>query len=178
LKSLLVFVCLCLPLAATAARVSTEGFSIDVPEGWATQQGVMGVPLMARPNKARDAEGWGQDLLTVTSEPADRRRTCLDAFTQRKLTQLAYHASEFVKLEEEALDLPARLKGKGTAVATRLTLRYREGPRELMAYVLVLDAGPRFLTATLTSTPARFEFQRARFRAAVESLRLTAAEPR
>jgi len=107
LKSLLVFVCLCLPLAATAARVSTEGFSIDVPEGWATQQGVMGVPLMARPNKARDAEGWGQDLLTVTSEPADRRRTCLDAFTQRKLTQLAYHASEFVKLEEEALDLPA-----------------------------------------------------------------------
>lgn len=176
MKRLLTLFCLCLPLAAQAARLSTAGFSIAVPEGWTTEQGVMGVPLMARPDKARDAEGWGQDLLTVTTEPADRRRTCLEAFTQRKLTQLAYHASAFEKLEEEALELPAGLNSKRTAVATRLTLRYREGPRELMAYVLVLDAGPQFLTATLTSSPARFEFQRARFRATVESLRAAVAK--
>lgn len=176
MKALITLLCLALPFAASAARVNTEGFSIEIPEGWTTQQGVMGVPLMARPDQARDAEGWGQDLLTVTAEPADRRRTCLDAFTQRKLTQLAYHASEFVKLEEEPLELPLGLKGKGSTVATRLTLRYREGPRELMAYVLVFDAGPHFLTATLTSSPARFEFQRARFRSVVESLRATAAK--
>ncbi len=86
---------------------------------------------------------------------------------QRKLAELAYHASDFSKVEEQALDLPA----KNGQPATRLTLRYREGPRELMAYVLILDAGTHFLTATLTSSPARFEFQRARFRSVVESLR-------
>lgn len=152
---------------AQAARVAGDGFSIELPEGWQSKQGIMGVPLMARPPQATDSEGWGKDLLTVTVEPADKRRTCLEGFTQRKLGELRYHASEFQKLEEEALDLPA----KNGRPATRLTLRYREGPRELMAYVLILDAGSYFLTATLTSTPARFEFQRARFRTLVESLR-------
>lgn len=173
MKSWLALLCLALPLAAQAARVKGDGFSIDVPDGWQVQRGVMGVPLMARPPQATDAEGWGQDLLTVTAEPADRRRTCLEGFTLRKLSQFGYHASEFQKLEEEALELPA----KNGRVATRLTLRYREGPRELMAYVLILDAGSHFLTATVTSSPARFEFQRARFRTLVESLRRASGTP-
>ena len=167
MRLLLALLCLHLPLMAQAARVTGDGFSIELPEGWQAKQGVMGVPLMARPPQATNPEGWGQDLLTVTVEPADKRRTCLEGFTLRKLGELRYHAAEFQKLEEEALDLPA----KNGRPATRLTLRYREGPRELMAYVLILDAGSQFLTVTLTSTPARFEFQRARFRTAVESLR-------
>ncbi len=165
--------CLGLPLSAQAARTGGAGFSIDVPETWELQRGVMGVALIARPPQASDAEGWGQDLLTVTAEPADRRRTCLEAFTQRKLGQLAYHAAAFEKLEELALDLPAR-NGRP---ATLLTLRYREGPRELMAYVLILDAGKQFLTATLSSSPPRFEFQRAQFRRVVESLRQASSKP-
>lgn len=170
---LLLLLCATLPLLAQAARVKGEGFSIEVPEGWQVQHDLMGVPLMARPAQASDAEGWGQDLLTITREPVNHRRTCLEGFTQRKLGEFAYHASQFEKLEEEALQLPA----KGGREATRLTLRYREGPRELMAYVLILDAGSHFLTATLTAPPARFEFQRARFRAVVESLR-TASMPK
>ena len=160
----LALLCLGLPLLAQAARVQGDGFSIDLPKDWESRQGVMDVPLMARPPQASDAEGWGQDLLTVTVEKADKRRTCLEGFTQRKLKEFAYHASQFEKLEE----LPLELQGR---VATLLTLRYREGPRELMAYVLILDAGTQFLTATVTSSPARFEFQRAQFRSAIESLR-------
>ncbi len=175
MKQLLALICLCLSLNAEAARITADGFSIEVPEGWQVQQGVMNVPLMARPAQATDAEGWGQDLLTVTREPVDRRRTCLEGFTLRKLAEFAYHASQFQKLEELPLELPASLKGKGSSVATRLTLRYREGPRELMAYVLIVDAGSHFLTATLTSSPTRFEFQRARFRTVVESLRRASA---
>ena len=174
MKRLLALLCLCLPLMAEAARTQAEGFSIELPEGWQAQQGLMGVPLMARPPQATDAEGWGQDLLTVTREPADRRRTCLEGFTLRKLGELSYHAATFEKLEQIALDLPA----KNGRPATLLTLRYREGPRELMAYVLILDAGSHFLTATLTSSPARFEFQRARFRSVVESLRRASATAR
>lgn len=164
MRALLTLLCLGLPLLAQATRVQGDGFSIDLPEGWESRQGLMDVPLMARPPQASDAEGWGQDLLTVTVEKADKRRTCLEGFTQRKLGEFAYHASQFEKLEE----LPLELQGR---VATLLTLRYREGPRELMAYVLILDAGTRFLTATVTSSPARFEFRRAQFRSAVESLR-------
>ena len=164
MKRLLTLAALLLPLSAFAARVVGDGYSIEVPQGWESRQGVMDVPLMARPPQATDAEGWGQDLLTVTVEKADKRRTCLEGFTQRKLKEFAYHASQFEKLEE----LPLELQGR---VATLLTLRYREGPRELMAYVLILDAGNRFLTATITSSPARFEFQRAKFRSAAESLR-------
>ena len=167
MKTLLTWLCLCLPLLAQAAPTRGEGFSIELPTGWQAQQGVMGVPLMARPPKDSDPEGWGQDLLTVTREAVDRRRTCLEGFTLRKLGELSYHAAAFEKLEQVALDLPA----KNGRPATLLTLRYREGPRELMAYVLILDAGSHFLTATLTSSPARFEFQRARFRTVVESLR-------
>ena len=157
--------------AASAAVERGEGFSIEVPAGWTVQRDLMGVPLMARPDRATDAEGWGADLLTVTREPADRRRTCLDAFVQRKLQQFAYHSERFQKLEEEALDIPA----KGGAPATLLSLRYTEGPRELMAYVLILDAGPHFLTATFTSSPARFEFQRAALRRTLETLRARAS---
>lgn len=167
----LILFALCLPLAAQAGRVSGTGFSIEIPDGWQIDRDLMGVPLMARPDQAKDATGWGEDLLTVTREPADRRRTCLEGFTLRKLGQFAYHASRFEKLEQEELELPA----KNGRVATRLTLRYTEGPRELMAYVLILDAGSHFLTATLTSSPARFEFQRARFRSLVESLRAASA---
>lgn len=157
-------VLLALPVAVQAARVQGSGFAVEIPQGWETQADVMGVPLMARPPKATDPKGWGQDLLTVTVEAADRRRTCLEAFTQRKLGQFSYHAARFEKIEEEPLELDGR-------VATRLTLRYTEGPRELMAYVLILDTGSDFLTATLTAPPARFESQRALFRSTVESLR-------
>lgn len=156
--------------ASQAGRENAEGFSIEVPEGWTVQRGLMGVPLMARPDRASDADGWGADLITVIREPADRRRTCLDAFVMRKLQQFAYHSERFEKIEELPLDIPA----KNGAPATLLTLRYTEGPRELMAYVLVLDAGPYFLTATASSSPARFEFQRATLLRAVESLRNTA----
>ena len=155
--------------ASQAARERGDGFYIDIPAGWAVQRDLMGVPLMARPDRSADAEGWGADLITVLREPADRRRTCLDAFVMRKLQQLAYHSARFEKLEEETFDLPAQ----GGAPATLLTLRYTEGPRELMAYMLVLDAGPHFLTATASSSPARFEFQRAHLRQTLETLRAT-----
>jgi len=172
MRPLLSLALLCLfPLWAQAASFKAKGFSIELPDGWQTQQGVMNIPLMARPDQASDPEGWGQDLLTVISEPHDARRTCLEGYTLRKLGQLRYHASTFQKLDETALDLPA----KNGLPATLLTLRYTEGPRELMAYVLILDAGSHFLTATLSSSPARFEFQRAPFRRVVESLR--AASP-
>lgn len=167
MKHLFALTCLCLSLNAEAARIKADGFSIEVPDGWQVQQGVMNVPLMARPAQASDAEGWGQDLLTVTREAVDQRRTCLEGFTLRKLGEFAYHASQFQKMEELPLELPA----KGGRVANLLTLRYREGPRELMAYVMIMDAGSHFVTATITSSPARFEFQRARFRSVLESLR-------
>lgn len=171
MKRWLVVICLLLPLAAEAARFTGQGFSIELPAGWETERNLMNVPLIARPPQSTDAEGWGQDLLTVTREPHDRRRSCLDSFTQHKLGEYAYHASQFAKLEEVPLELPAR----NGHVATLLTLRYQEGPRELMAYVLVMDAGSHFLTAAITSSPARFEFQRARFRQIVESLRPASA---
>lgn len=164
MKHLYALLWLMLPLLAEAAPLRGPGYSLQLPEGWETRQGVMGLALMARPPKATNAEGWGQDLLTVSIEPADKRRSCLDGYTLRKLQQLAYHASSFEKLEQEPLELGGR-------VATRLTLRYTEGPRELMAYVLILDAGSEFITATLTAPPARFELQRAAFRSTVESLR-------
>lgn len=155
---------LLLTLPATAARVDGPGFRIEIPDGWETQRNTMGVALMARPPRASDPEGWGSELLTVTVETADLRRTCLDGFALRKLQQYAYHAERFERLEEEPLEL-------GGAVASRYTLRYTEGPRELMAYVLVLQSGSRFVTAAVSAPPARFEFQRARYRTMVESLR-------
>ena len=157
-------------LAAQAAddartqAVRGAGYRIQLPADWELQRDRMGLPLMARPARAVDPEGCGADLLTVTVETGDLRRTCLDGYTLRRLQQMAYHASRFEKLEEEPLEL-------GGAVATRLVVRYTEGPRELMAYVLVLQQGPRFVTATLSSTPTRFEFQRAAFRRLVDSLR-------
>lgn len=157
-------------LAAQAAdeaptqAVRGAGYRIQLPTDWELQRDRMGLPLMARPARAVDPEGWGADLLTVTVETGDLRRTCLDGYTLRRLQQMAYHASRFEKLEEEPLEL-------GGAVATRLVVRYTEGPRELMAYVLVLQQGSRFVTATLSSTPSRFEFQRAAFRRLVDSLR-------
>lgn len=144
--------------------VRGEGWRMQLPADWELQRDRMGLPLMARPSRSTDPEGWGADLLTVTVERGDLRRTCLDGYTLRRLQQMAYHASRFEKLEEEPLEL-------GGAVATRLVVRYTEGPRELMAYVLVLQKGERFLTATLSSTPARFEFRRAEFRRLVDSLR-------
>ena len=150
--------------APPTQTVRGEGYRIQLPASWELQRDRMGLPLMARPGRAADPEGWGADLLTITVETGDLRRTCLDGYTLRRLQQIAYHASRFEKLEEEPLEL-------GGAVATRVVVRYTEGPRELMAYVLVLQQGQRFVTATLSSTPARFEFQRAAFRRLVDSLR-------
>ena len=141
-----------------------EGYRLRLPADWELQRDRMGLPLMARPARAADPEGWGADLLTVTVETGDLRRTCLEGYTLRRLQQMAYHASRFEKLEEEPLELDG-------AVATRLVVRYTEGPRELMAYVLVLQRGKRFVTATLSSTPERFEFRRVAFRHLVDSLR-------
>lgn len=150
--------------AQPAARFTGTGFSIQLPEGWGAQRDRMGVALIARPAKAEDPEGWGVDLVTVTREAVDAKRTCLEGFGYRKLEQLAYHAEKFSKLAQEDLTL-------GGKPATLLTLRYTEGTRELMAYVLILADGSHMLTATALSSPARFEARRAPFRFALESLR-------
>jgi len=147
-----------------ADRVRGTGFSLSLPDGWEYQRDRMGVPLLARPARAEDPEGWGAELITLTREPVDARRTCLEGFGYRKLEQLAYHSEKFEKLLQEDLTL-------GGKPATLFTLRYTEGPRELMSHVLILADGDHMLTATALSSPARFEARRALFRHALTSLR-------
>ena len=53
---------------------------------------------------------------------------------------------------------PLELPAKNGRVANLLTLRYREGPRELMAYVMIMDAGSHFVTATITQPATASEF--------------------
>lgn len=161
---LLALILLLTALPATAGEVVAVGYRVEIPDDWEQQRDRMGVSLLARPARASDPVGWGSELLTVTVEAADLRRSCLEGYSLRKLQQLAYHAEGFERLDEEPLEL-------GGAVASRYSLRYREGPRELMAYVLVMQSGARFVTATLTAPPARFEFQRARYRQLLDSLR-------
>ena len=158
---------LLLALAASSAQAETiraTGFSLTLPTGWEHQRDRMGVALIARPAQAVDAEGWGADLITLTREAVDTQRTCLEGFGYRKLEQLRYHSEKLAKLEQQDLTLGGR-------PATLFTLRYTEGPRELMAYVLILADGSHMLTATALSSPARFEAKRALFRHALTSLR-------
>lgn len=165
----LVALLLCLAFSHTALAGSTHrftgnGFSIQLPADWDAERDLMGVPLMARPARTDDAEGWGSDLLTVTREAVDVQRTCLEGFTYRKLEQISYHAAPFRKLEQADVTL-------GGKPAVLLTLAYTEGSREIMAYVLILQDGKHMLTATALSSPARFELKRAAFRQTLESLR-------
>lgn len=157
-----------LALSAASAQAgpleNADGFSLRLPEGWTAQRERMGVALLARPDRSRDPEGWGSELITVTRETVDRKRTCLEGYGYRKLEQLAYHSERFAKLAQEDLTLADK-------PATLYTLRYTEGPRELMAYVLILADGAQMLTATALASPARFEQRRAVFRYALESLR-------
>ncbi|SFF53340.1 hypothetical protein SAMN04488120_10778 [Fontimonas thermophila] len=149
---------------AQASTVLGDGFRIDLPADWTYQRDRMGVALIARPDRTVDAEGWGMDLLTVTREAINLQRTCLEGFSYRKLEQLAYHSERFAKLGYEELTLGGRPAGL-------FTVRYTEGPRELMGHVLILDAGSHMLTASALSSPARFEAKRAVWRHALESLR-------
>lgn len=151
-------------LPAQAETVRGKGFSLTLPGGWEHQRDRMGVPLLARPDREQDPAGWGADLITVTREAVDAKRSCLEGFGYRKLEQLAYHSADFAKLAQEDLTL-------GGKPATLFTLRYTEGPRPLMAHVLILADGKHMLTATALSSPARFEQQRAQLRFALESLR-------
>lgn len=161
---LLAPVALAEPLMLTAQG---PGFSLPLPAAWEQKTDVMGMALIARKPRATDPEGWGHDLLTVSSETTSRR-TCLDGFALRKVQQYAYHATRFQQLEEETLEL-------GGEPALRFTLRYTEGPRELMALVQVMQSGPRYITATFTAPPDRFEPQREQMRSLLAGLRPAAA---
>lgn len=153
-------------LPAGAADLQTlrgPGWSLELPAQWTQQKGLMGAELVARPPKS-DAVGWAQDQLILTREPYDARRTCLDGFLLRKLRDMGHLAQDFQVVSEQPLEL-------GGAVASRLELEYREGPRHLHAYLTVLATDKEMIVLSLTSEPARFEFQRALFRRIADSLR-------
>jgi len=153
-------------LPAAAADLQTlrgPGWSLELPTQWTQQKGLMGAELVARPPKS-DAVGWAQDQLILTREPYDARRTCLDGFLLRKLRDMGHLAQDFQVVSEQPLEL-------GGAVASRLELDYREGPRHLHAYLTVLATEKEMIVLSLTSEPARFEFQRALFRRIADSLR-------
>lgn len=151
------------PADGTPVRDAASGFSLVLPAEWRAQPGLLGAALSARPPES-DRDGWAQDLLLVTSEPYDARRTCLDGFVLRKLKDMGHLAEGFEVLDETPLTL-------GTAQATRVELRYKEGSRVLAGYLVVMQTPHRMVALTLQSEPNRFELQRARFLRVIDSLR-------
>lgn len=151
-------------------RVAGGGFSLQLPANWQIQRGLMGAALTARPPES-DAVAWANDLLVVTREPYDPRRTCLDGFVLRKLQDMRHLSEHFQVLDEHPFNA-------GDAAATRLDITTTEGPRQLHLYMVVMASQGHMVTVTLSSSPARFEFQRANFRRMVESLRASHPRPR
>ena len=157
---------LLLALACLAGpALAGNDFRIDLAPGWQAQEDVMGLALMARPDRKLDRIGWGRDLLTVSREPG--AGLDLAAFSRRKLEQFAWHAENFQTVEQRNVTLPG--PGGGKAILSQL--RYSEGLRELVATVLVLGAGDGYLTAVATTSPEGFEARRPRLLAMVQSLR-------
>lgn len=152
-----------LAAAEPLRRVSGSGYSLQVPTNWQTQAGLMGAELTARPPET-DALAWASDLLVVTREPYDPRRTCLDGFVLRKLQDMRHLSEHFQVLNEHPFNA-------GDAPATRLDITSTEGARQLHLYMVVMASQGHMVTITLSSSPARFEFQRAQFRRVVDSLR-------
>lgn len=149
--------------AQTGKKVTGPGWQITLPAGWETRRDIMGADLIARPPR-QDAAGWAGDQLVLTRESYDPRRSCLDGFTMRKLRDMAHLSSEFRVVEETPLTL-------GSAVGIRLELAYQEGPRQLRAFVAIMATEHEMVVASLTSTPARFEFQRMKLQGIADSLR-------
>lgn len=169
---LLATVLACIVLPATAADsewVKGAGWQLLLPPAWSQQRGVLGAELIARPPQS-DAQGWAQDQLVLTREAYDPRRSCLDGFTMRKLRDMAHLAERFRVVNEQPLEL-------GGAVATLLELDYREGPRDLRAYLMIVAGPTHMLVLHVASTPSRFEFQRSAFRGIAESLRVDVQAP-